>query len=246
MSKRKATAHPLVLCDTGLHKLGQKWFHNLVDDAIQNKITLGIDEVGRGCVYGPVVVAGVAIINDWHIAGIKDSKIIKSEPVRRALAYEIQHNTVWATASIDAVKLNQLTSQWVEGKPKPMTQIINECGQAIMDAIIPKLRDNFPGRHIDVVFDGDDWEPKQCSGYTIKCFPKADATVYEVSSASILAKVLRDNWVHEQVKADPSLGRYDLDNCKGYGTAKHKAALMEFGLTDHHRKAACATLLTPR
>lgn len=243
MGNRRSLKLQPDLVETGLRKLSQKWFRSLVEDVVQDKITVGIDEVGRGCVFGPVYVVGVAVVNDWRISGITDSKLITKEAVRRALASEIQHNTVWVATSVDAPKLNHLTDNWKVGTPKPMTQIIRQCGQSIIDSIVPNLMNYFPGRHIDIMFDGDDWEPSEHTGYSIKCEPKADLNHYEVSAASILAKVLRDNWVHDQVKLCPNLGRYDMDNCKGYGTEKHIQGLLEYGLTDHHRRSACETLI---
>ncbi len=230
---------------SGLKKLDQTWYMTLFDDDItDDTIRIGIDEVGRGCVFGPVVVAGVAILNNWHINGIKDSKMIKSEVKRRGLSSEIQHNCLWCTASVSAENMNKLYDAWKEGTERPMTFALRICFEKIEAHLVERVKPIIGKRKLEVVCDGTDMQSKDFGHYSRRCEPKADATVYEVSAASIVAKVLRDNWCHEIVKSEPNLAIYGIDQNKGYGSVQHRNALRKHGLTKHHRNLACATLLT--
>jgi ribonuclease HII len=170
----------------------------------------------------------VAILNGWHIDGIKDSKDIRRENVRRALAAEIRHNTVWQVGMIHADRLEEIG-------PYKALKLLQH---AVISNLAQRLSTSFPRATITAVLDGAG-DTETHPTYSLKCVPKADSLIYEVSAASILAKATRDDWVHEQVKSDPGLARYKLDDNKGYGTPAHTQALQTWGLTPHHRAKAC-------
>lgn len=245
MPRRLPSEECLCIVDAGgCRKLKANWYMTLVADRQKTDvIRIGIDEVGRGCVWGPIVVTGVAVLNGWRLEGIRDSKTIKNENTRNALASEIAHNCVWATAHFHATSLNKLCAEWREGMERPMTAALRACFEKVEAKLVEELRLAFPDRQIEVICDGDDWPDAVFPTHSRKSIVKADATEYEVSAASILAKVTRDQWVREQVKLDPTLNRYDLVASKGYGTPSHTKALRMHGLHPHHRKQACTTLL---
>lgn len=200
-------------------------------------IIIGIDEAGRGPVFGPMVIGASCNISGWQLAAVKDSKLVKSEDQRRMLDRRIRENTIWATAVVSADVINQFGTQ----------RTLKVAGKKIATEMFQKLRAKFPSRKIRIIFDGRDHPNTVDGDLSIESIEKADSTIFEVSCASLIAKVLHDNMIHDIVKSDPQrYGPYDLDSCKGYGTAAHKAALIKHGLTPYHRKVACTTLLTPK
>ena len=221
----------------GSNKLDSSGYGLLVKRMVNDLIIIGVDEVGRGCVYGPVVCVAAANLTGWHLAGIRDSKTVKNEEERRSLANEIRHAMVWSVASASADTIDRFGIQ----------RCVVAAGMKAAKTLVGAIWKKYPGVRCKIVFDGRDHESKMIDTMIeVVSIEKADATVFEVSAASILAKVIRDNWVHDQVKANPPLARYDLDNCKGYGSVKHAEALRKHGLTIHHRKKFCETLLTPK
>jgi ribonuclease HII len=213
-------------------KIKSTWYQALLEshEMSDGPITIGIDEVGVGSWYGPMVVVGVVNLTGWHMDGIKDSKQIKSEKVRQALASEIQHNCLWVAAWVHAPLIDKHTTY-------ATLPIANE---KIAAQLVETVRKQFvyPRPAMRVVMDGEGpcWSKDDVE---YKSIPKADSLVFEVSAASIVAKVLCDNWIHDQCAADESLRRYDLDSNKGYGSPKHIAALKELGLTANHRSTYC-------
>jgi ribonuclease HII len=220
------------------HKISSVWFKALLEgiDHMNDTLTIGIDEVGVGSWFGPMVVVGTANLTGWHIDGIKDSKKIKSEKVRQALASEIQHNCLWVAATMSAEAVDKFGTH----------ELLKHANRRIARALVAKIRENlpYPQPAIRVVIDGggDNWTE---DGVRYQSIPQADASVFEVSAASIVAKVICDNWIHDAVKASPGLAEYDLDSNKGYGTAAHIAGLQRLGLTPHHRARMCAKYAGP-
>src|ERR1035437_8193802 len=201
-------------------------------------IVVGIDEVGRGCVVGPLVVGAVANVKSWSDPQVRDSKRIKSEKRKSEISKRISDNTLWSIAVAH-------------------NTVIDESGisVALVTAMIKALDDlksrvmrYAPGIPIVIIVDGNEimeLATRYNSGMcTVKFMPRADATVFEVGSASIIAKVARDNWCHEIVKLQPTLSVYDIDASKGYGTETHTQALIQHGLSQWHRKDFCKTLTT--
>ena len=197
------------------------------------KIVVGVDEVGNGAIIGPICVAAVTVLTGWHLPAITDSKKIKLEKKRGVLAGEIRHNSVWTMGTLPAGAIDQHGAG----------PCLDALQDAVVEAHVSRLRAVYQHNPIEVIIDGAG-ENRSCDGYTLVRIPKADATEYEVSCASILAKVCVDDWMNAAVRQDPALGRYMIEKNKGYGTAEHKAALVEHGLSVHHRRDACNTFIT--
>lgn len=176
------------------------------------KYLAGVDEVGRGPVAGPVTACAV-IMNDHYIDGIADSKKL-SEKKREKL--------------YDLIKDNAITYSVVHINNKIIDEInILEATKQAMKEAIMNLKVKPDLTIIDAV---DILIPE----YTTKSYIKGDDLSYTIACASILAKVERDRLMKEYAKQYPN---YDLEQNKGYGTAKHMKSIEKFGLSDIHRKS---------
>ena len=176
-----------------------------------NKIA-GVDEVGRGCLAGPVFAAAVILNNDVNAKDIKDSKKISFKK-RILLSQYIKKNSIYAigTASVEEIdKKNILNASLLS-----MQRALNKL----------KYKPNIA--YIDGLF-----APKNVS---IKCktFIKGDEKITCISAASIIAKVARDLFMIKLAKNYPG---YSWDKNFGYGTSYHLNSLKKFGITKHHRK----------
>ena len=167
----------------------------------------GIDEAGRGPIAGPLVVAGVVLLKE--INGLNDSKVL-SEKKREKLFDEIK----------DKSKFHIVFSS---------AKTIDEKGLSYcLRTSIMEIMENLKEHSNDFLMDGN-------TTYKISnlnCKIKADATVPEVSAASILAKVSRDRYMYE---ISSKYSNYDFDKHKGYGTKAHIEAIKKFGKSDEHR-----------
>ena len=169
----------------------------------------GIDEAGRGPLAGPLCVAGVVFID--KIEGLDDSKKL-SEKKRDVLFKEIIKNSHFHIVFKSAKDIDE----------KGISVCLKESIIEIMNTLKEKC-DEF-------LMDGN-------TSFGIKTLQhkvKADATIKEVSAASILAKVSRDRYMDEIA---PKYKNYDFNKHKGYGTKAHIDAIKKYGRSDEHRKS---------
>ena len=173
-------------------------------------IVAGVDEVGRGCLAGPVTAAAVILKNS--ISELKDSKQISSSK-RVALSKTIKKQSIFSFASISNNKIDEIN-------------IHQATLLAMQEAII-----SLPITPDLVYVDG-----KFIPNVEVNC--KAviggDKLIPEISAASIIAKVHRDEFMRQLDKKYPI---YAFAQNKGYGTAHHLNALKESGYTSFHRKS---------
>ena len=200
-----------------------------------NEITIGVDEVGRGCIMGPMCVAAVADLTGWRLAGIRDSKKIKSEHTRQVLANEIRHNLPWITIMVDSVAIDRFG----------IAACLLNAGKQVGQRLAERLRKAGLTAPISIIYDGNDHSDRLLPelNATVKSIVRADDSVFEVSAASILAKVTRDNWIHKLVDIDPKYAVYDLHQNKGYGTPRHMLGLKKAGMSPLHRRVATRTFM---
>lgn len=175
-------------------------------------IAIGCDEVGRGALSGPVVVAAVwfdpvALPADL-LAALDDSKKLP-EPVRRALAPRIRAHARVALAAgspalIDRINIRAATLD-------AMVRAVGKLG--IAAPVLVDGRDTLPGLASRAVIGGDRLVP-------------------QIAAASIVAKVVRDGFMRRLARGYPG---YGWERNVGYGTALHRAGLTTLGRTPHHR-----------
>jgi ribonuclease HII len=173
----------------------------------------GIDEVGRGALFGPVCVAAV-ILNLYQVPqGIRDSKKLNPKQ-RQVLAENIRETAVsYSIAYVEADEIDQ-------------TNILQATIKALQSAVLGlKERPDF------LLIDGT---LKAGLGIPEKAIVKGDALSASIGAASIVAKVARDQLVSALAVEYPG---YDLSRNKGYGTAIHLEALSKLGPTDRHRRS---------
>ena len=190
-------------------------------------IRVGIDEVGRGPLAGPVTACAVAL-GDWRPApplALKDSKKISARR-REILAQQIQDHAIgvslgWASVQeIDGLNILQATflamQRAVQGL---MAQLDGE--QAVQLMVDGHLNPSSHAQGLDWP-----WPTETCVG--------GDGLVAEISAASIVAKVARDTHMQELDQQYPG---YGLSSHAGYGTARHLAALSSLGVSPVHRRS---------
>ena len=181
------------------------------------KKLLGIDEVGRGPWAGPLVV-GACVLRE-SIEGLNDSKKLTAKR-REKLAAEIHEKAYCGLGWVSAAELDELGLSAALRKAcreavKAVQAQKPEFNEIIIDGTVNFLSDTPLGKYVSVL-------------------PKADALVPEVSAASIIAKVARDNYMIELAERFPG---YGFEKHVGYGTALHRAALEELGPCEEHRKS---------
>ena len=176
---------------------------------------LGIDEVGRGPWAGPLVV-GACVLGDAQIEGLTDSKKLTPKK-REALAPVIREKAAvglgWVSAEeLDRIGLSQALCKAARAAVKQIKVPFHEI---VIDGTVNFLRDTPLAGHVQVL-------------------KKADLLVPEVSAASIVAKVARDEYMYKLAEKYPG---YGFEKHVGYGTAAHKAALEKLGPCPEHRKS---------
>ena len=176
-------------------------------------LVAGVDEVGRGCLAGPVLAAAVVLDPARHVAGLRDSKLLTPAARERLYADILSHATAWAVASaepaeIDAVNIHRAS--------------LAAMRQAVMGLVpLPDF----------VLVDA----------FRIPMLPMAqrgivhgDRRSASIAAASIVSKVTRDRLMTALDGADP---RYGFARHKGYATAEHLAAVARFGYSAAHRRS---------
>ena len=181
----------------------------------------GVDEVGRGCLSGPVVAAAVILPEGFSDPRIKDSKTIKSAKKREEIARVIKENAIsWGIGASSPQEIDQMNI--LQATFLAMKRAIDSC--KIVPDFLYVDGDRFPG-HKEIDYE---------------CVIKGDSKVPCISAASILAKVHRDRLMKSISQEFPY---YVWENNVGYGTSEHISAIREFGLSKHHRKTFCQNFI---
>ena len=172
----------------------------------------GVDEAGRGCLFGPVVAGAVILNPKDRIRGLRDSKLLP-EATRERLAAEIRKRAIcWAFASVEAAQID-------------IINILQASRLAMRNAVL-QLRPEPDFLLVDAL-----QLEHACAQ---RALIHGDALSASIAAASIIAKVERDRMMRE---LDATYPHYALASNKGYGTPIHRAALLEHGATPLHRRS---------
>jgi ribonuclease HII len=174
-------------------------------------ITAGVDEVGRGCLAGPVVSSAVILKKGINLSLLKDSKKITFKK-RIEIAKHIKLNSIYAVgmATVEEIlKMNILQAALLSMK---------------------RAVDQLPIKPELILIDGN-FAPQGLKNF--KTIINGDEKIKSISAASIIAKVYRDELM---IKLSKKFQNYSWERNFGYGTKAHMEGLKKFGITSHHRK----------
>ena len=174
-------------------------------------ITAGVDEVGRGCLAGPVVSAAVVLKKSINLNLLKDSKKISFNK-REEVSEHIKKNSYYALGIASVEEILNLN--------------ILQASLLSMKRAIEKLEIK-PGI---TLIDGN-FAPRGLTNY--KTIINGDEKIKVISAASIIAKVYRDRFM---IRLSKKFSNYAWERNFGYGTKAHFEGLKKFGVTSHHRK----------
>jgi ribonuclease HII len=172
----------------------------------------GVDEAGRGALFGPVYAAAVVLDPAHPIAGLADSKTLSAQR-RSRLAVEIRaHARAWAVARAEAAEIDRLNIY--QASRLAMLRAVSALAVPADYLLLDALTIDWPGPQRGII--------------------KGDAQLSCIAAASILAKTERDACLQ---RYDQDYPGYGLARHKGYPTAEHHAALRRLGPTNEHRSS---------
>lgn len=180
----------------------------------KNLVEAGIDEVGVGCLAGPIVAAAVVLPKDFRVSEIRDSKKLSSKK-RKYLSEIIKEKAISHAIGICS---NEEVDRF-------------NCKKAAFLAMHRAI-DNLEVRPELLLIDGHLYRPHDFIPYS--CIVKGDSKFLSIAAASILAKVFRDELMLEMDILHP---KYNWKRNVGYPTKEHIAAIQELGVTDLHRRS---------
>jgi len=226
------------------------YFDNADADAHDAFLEIGVDEAGRGPMFGRVYVSAVVLPRDskqFDFSKMKDSKKFHSDKkIREAAEYIKTHAISWSVkfaehGTIDALNIRRAT-----------IQTMHEAIREVCDDIRSQCK-NRNGEEFYLLIDGNDFIPmlhphpqsqsqshdsKQSKHLHYSTIEGGDNIYASIAAASILAKVSRDEYIIDQCKEHPELQeKYDLENNKGYGTKKHMDGIKQHGISEWHRRS---------
>ena len=174
--------------------------------------TAGVDEVGRGCLAGPVFAAAVILNNKINTKDIKDSKKIPFKK-RILLSKYIKKNSIYAIGSASVKEIDKIN-------------ILN-ASLLSMQKALKKLK-----RKPSIAYIDGPFAPKNVN-MECKTFIRGDEKITCIAAASIIAKATRDLFMIKLAKKYP---KYSWNKNFGYGTADHLNGIKKYGITKYHRR----------
>lgn len=183
----------------------------------------GIDEAGRGPLAGPVVVASVIMPRDSMIEGVNDSKKVSEK--KREILYDkiLEEAIAYGIGIVYQEEIDQINI--LNATKKGLTLSIKEMEEKLKNS---QLEVSKP----DIILV-DALTKIDTDGISYRSIIKGDAKSYSIAAASIIAKVTRDRIMRQWDEVYP---QYGFEQHKGYGTARHIAAIKEYGLCPLHRR----------
>ncbi len=177
-------------------------------------VIAGVDEVGRGCIAGPVVATAVIYPhNGFDIEGLNDSKKLSASK-REALFEYLTTNVSYSYGMVFPEEIDKINI--LQATFRAMHLAINGL----------RYKPEF------LMIDGNRFNDDSIPYTTVV---SGDSKSVTIAAASIIAKVIRDKWVIENMAAEYK--EYGFEKHKGYGTKAHYDAIDSYGITPHHRKS---------
>ena len=178
----------------------------------------GVDEVGRGCIAGPVMAGAAVVLDGFYHPRLNDSKKM-TEKGREEVFNYITHSglCVYGIGSVGAIEIDEIG--------------IVPATMKAMHLAIHDLEDKLKKRIEFLLVDGNYFTSEEYHKY--ECMIKGDGRFVPIAAASVAAKVTRDRLMIQMSKAHKE---YGWGNNKGYGTASHINAVRENGYSCQHRK----------
>lgn len=172
---------------------------------LKSDLVLGIDEVGRGCLAGPLIVCGIILKPNYYNNKIKDSKLLSTKQ-RQLLSDDILKNTnAYLILKASPIKVDQFGIK--NCTINLMTKIVKQLGMKVKKILV-------------------DYEKIKDTNYLVNSIVKGDQISYSIAAASIVAKVYRDKLMQKLSLKYPD---YQFDKNKGYGTKQHLNSLKQYG-----------------
>ncbi len=183
----------------------------------------GIDEVGRGPLFGPVVAAAVILPERCRLRGLTDSKQL---PEKKRIEFDLEIRAcavAWAIAAVDVETIDRINIRRasLEAMRRAVEQLTVAADSMVPDCLLPDY----------LLIDGRDTIEWNCPQQAVI---HGDGLSYSIAASSVLAKVYRDRLL---VELDAEYPGYGLARHKGYGTEEHLLALGRLGPTPLHRKS---------
>lgn len=198
-------------------------------------IYIGVDEVGRGALAGPIYAAAFAypanVYGALDLYGLNDSKKL-TEKSRKRIS-----DTLWRdTHKVVSVVRRDANFIDSEGIAVANNVVLHEALHNVIHSYCIQFNPNVRDVHWIITIDGDDhgFQLNLDAPHTLRIEPRADAAYLDVMAASIIAKVARDEYMCDLAKEYPN---YGFEKHKGYGTAAHLAAIRKYGPALPHRKS---------
>lgn len=189
----------------------------------ENVIEVGVDEAGRGPIFGRVYAGAVIWPQGLEAPNIKDSKKYKNAEEReKAYEFVIENAISYGISYVDADEIDRINIY-----------------QASMSAMHQAIRNTYINPE-HILADGNKFIPftdqnNQIVPYTTVI--GGDNKYYSIAAASVLAKVEHDRYIKDMCNRYPILDRYGLSHNMGYGTSDHMEAIKTYGITQHHRQS---------
>ena len=204
------------------HRLeGLYAFERSLAGDVADALIVGLDEVGRGPLAGPLAVGAVVLPAEPLICGLNDSKQVK-ESERQAIADEVKRVArAWTVFMVPPEDIDR------DGMSASLKRAFKGALSHIeASGVIPDV----------VLIDGNPLHIDEREVNVVK----GDASCASIAAASIIAKVSRDALMCDLAKTYP---RYGFEQNKGYGSAQHTQAIRDFGVSPVHRKSFCRSFM---
>ena len=205
-------------------------------DINSNTFEIGVDEVGRGPLFGRVYTAAVILPKDdsFDHSKMKDSKKFHSKKKIEEVSDYIKLNAIaWSITYEDEKVIDEINI--LQATQKSMHKSISQTIQ--INFLNHKTKHDY-----HLLIDGNYFKPMLTNSLYVNkinttCVEKGDNKYTSIAAASILAKVERDRYIQELCNENPELiQKYSIDSNKGYGSKKHRDGIKEYGITLWHRK----------